>query len=227
MLSKEELESTILYLILINIINTVITNNTEMEIGKKVVDGSISLQLLRPVNFFNLVFFEKVGQLMTKLIFTVIPLIFFSIYFFNIRFEINNSIFFILSLFLSFILVFIFEFIIGLCSFWTSQIFGLSLLKSSVISIFAGLTIPINFYPTQIKNIVYNLPFKAMFTIPVSIFKNTFESYSLIQKFIINLGYTSSCYSYVFEQIIWIFILSIIAVFIWKKCRKILLIQGG
>ena len=55
------LNKTITYVCVITIINQIISRNTEMEIGAKVSSGNISIDLIRPINFFVYLFFNRVG----------------------------------------------------------------------------------------------------------------------------------------------------------------------
>jgi len=224
-----ELNSTITYVIIITIINHIVSKNTEMEIGNRIVSGNLAMDFIRPVNFFIYLFFNRLGVALFSFIFSIIPLLFVAIFIFDIKVvtNVNTILIFALSVGLSFILIYIFEFLVGLVSFWTNQVFGVSLLKASFINIMAGLTIPLNFYPDVLQNIFINLPFQAAFVIPVSIYIDEVSYINLFQKFLYNIGVESVALGYLLEQLFWIIIVLGITTFFWKLSRRVIVIQGG
>ncbi len=222
------LNKTITYVCVITIINQIISRNTEMEIGAKVSSGNISIDLIRPINFFVYLFFNRVGVVFFNFVFSIIPLIFTAKVIFKIDIvkDISTLVITITSVLLSFILVYMFEFLVGLVSFWTTQVFGVSILKSSLINLLAGLTVPLTFYPESIQKILINLPFQAMYNIPASIYSGLTYRVNILQHFLMVLG-VNSVVKYLLEQIIWIFIFSLITFLCWRIVNKKIVVQGG
>ena len=224
-----ELQKTLTYVIIITIVSQIVSRNFETDLGNSIVSGKIAIDLIRPINFFGYCFFRKLGIIILNIIISVIPLLLISIFWFKIDLISNFKLFtyFLISISLSVILVFIFEFLIGLSSFITHQIFGISLLKNAIINVSAGLIIPLKYYPEVFKNICSNLPFHAMFTAPTSIYLDSITTTNMLHKLLILIGFESSHLILIMEQIIWIIILSIILIFTWKIAKKKIIIQGG
>ncbi len=224
-----ELNKTLSYVVIVTIINQVISRNTEMELGSRVVNGNISVDLIRPINFSIYLFFSMVGVAFFNFVFSIIPLLLTAILIFkiNILGSFTTLLAFMTSLLLSFILTYIFEFSVGLISFLTTQVFGVSLLKSSLINILAGLTVPLTFYPEALQRVFLNLPFQAMYYIPTSIYVGMPYKHNLIQDFLINLGMCNKIVNLLTEQIIWVTIGAIISFICWKLASRKLVIQGG
>ncbi|MEZ4677054.1 MAG: ABC-2 family transporter protein [Caldilineaceae bacterium] len=66
---------------------------------------------------------------------------------------------FVLSLGGAFLLVFAFDFFIGLLSFWTFSVWGLTYAKIAVTDILAGTLIPLTLFPGWLRSIAL-LPFR-------------------------------------------------------------------
>lgn len=218
-----ELENTIKYIVFVNIINMVMSNNLEMDIGKRVMDGTIAIDLLKPLNYIQYIFFQKFGLFIFKVLFFTIPI---GILFYvsQVSFEINFAI--IISLLLTYIMTFTLEILVGLGSFLTTQVFGLSLVKSSIINIAAGLTIPLYRYPDTLQTVFNNLPFQSIYCSALNISNGT-SSNNVIQSVLRMLGIYSVKQSVIIEQIFWLSFLVILGSIAWRICKRRLTIQGG
>lgn len=227
--SYSELNKTLTYVVIVTIINRIISRNIEMELGEKVINGNIATDLIRPIGFFNYMFFNRFGNTIYNLIFSILPLFITAVFIFKIKIvtdPLKLSVF-LLSIILSFLLVYIFEFLVGLTSFWTSQVFGVSLLKSSLINILGGLTVPITFYPEVLQRTLFNLPFQAMYYIPAAIYLDLPRKSNLIQNLLFNLGLHHKVFNSLLEQIVWIVVISIVLACSWHLAKRKLVIQGG
>lgn len=224
-----ELNKTLTYVVVITMINQIISKNTEMELGNKVTSGSIAVDLIRPIGFFNYMFFNRIGSIAFNFVFSIIPLLVTAIFIFKVSIitDMLKILAFLMSVALSFFIVYIFEFLIGLTSFWTTQIFGVSLLKSSLVNILAGLTVPLSFYPDILQKVLLNLPFQAMYYIPVSIYLDLPYKSSLLQDFLLRLGLYNKTLNLIIEQSFWVAVFAAIAGLCWNIAKRKLVIQGG
>lgn len=225
-----ELHKTLTYVVVIAILNQGICTNVEMEIGNRVITGDIAVDLIRPTSYFKYIFFNRMGKVLFNVCFLVFPLIVVALAVFKIevQWNLNVNLYFIISVLLSIILVFMFEFILGLVSFTTNQIFGVSLLKTAVYNVCSGIVIPLSFYPEALGSAIINLPFQAMFFIPVSIYCGIEPPNNVFQHFTQNvLNIRNINDTLLFEQVIWIFILFVVYKCMWAGCMKKLVVQGG
>jgi ABC-2 type transport system permease protein len=224
-----KLNETLTYVVIITIISKIISKNTELEVGEYVVSGNISVYLIKPINFFSYMIFNRIGYLLFNFIFSIIPLLSVAVFILKIdlRTSLLNIFVFILSVVFSFILIYIFEFLIGLTGFYTEQVFGISLLKVSLVNILAGLTVPLDFYPEYLQKILFNLPFQAMYYIPISIYLNLPHKTNYIQNILIKLGINNILLNLIIEQLIWIVCISFVTSIFWKVSKRKLVIQGG
>jgi ABC-2 type transport system permease protein len=76
-------------------------------------------------------------------------------------------IFFPLSLIFAFLISFCFDYFIGLIAFYTESVWGLSITKEIVITVFSGALIPLQFFPEAIRKVLLILPFQAIYHTPL------------------------------------------------------------
>lgn len=227
--SAMTLQQTITYTAIISIINKVITGNAEMDIGDRVNTGAIGTELIRPLSFFWYLFFQKLGKIGFQFLFSSIPLFITAIVLCRITIITTAAQWacFVISLCLSVLLIYTFEFLIGLFSFLTAQIYGVSLLKQALLGVLAGMTIPLSFYPEAFRKICINLPFQAMYYIPSTIYLGIANEKSFLGKLLERICGGSLFAAMILEQAAWLLILGCLTVPIWKTVQKKLIIQGG
>lgn len=84
------------------------------------------------------------------------------------------------------------DLIIGILAFWTVNIWGLRLLRESVIQFCSGALVPLSLYPQWFQEISMFLPFQSMVYVPVSIYTGSLLGTRLIWQLRHNLyGYFS------------------------------------
>ena len=108
---------------------------------------------------------------------------------------------------------FFIQMIIGTCGFYTNSIWGMQIFRKSLISIFSGIIAPIELFPIWFQKIANFLPFKELIYTPINIYLGQL-SYNEIGFVII-------------KQIIWGFVLYVLAKVFFKHAVKNLTINGG
>ena len=104
--------------------------------------------------------------------------------------------------------------IIGLISFYTESVWGISTLKDCIISLLAGGMIPIAFFPDALRKVVECLPFQAMYNLPLQI--------------LINKDYAVGDYlNLLLLQLFWIAVLLIISRVFYTFARRAITVNGG
>lgn len=197
--------------------NIVITSMTT-KIGSDVTDGSIAINLIKPISYKRKLLAESIGEMIYKFI---IPSIFIwlglEIYkILNMQkysFSLKNTIFFIISSVLGFLLYFLFEFCFGMLAFYSTYVWGMEIIKNSVLTFLTGQLIPLSFFPTIIQKVFEFLPFSSMNYIPVMLYLGKISN----TDFIYSLS----------RQIIWIIILELFSSWLWRRVIKKISILGG
>ncbi|MFQ5962777.1 MAG: ABC transporter permease [Candidatus Scalinduaceae bacterium] len=184
-------------------------------ISKKVQDGSVAMELIRPTSFFLMNLAENMGHSLFHLLARTVPIITISIFIFDIHipFEPLRFLAFLLSAFLGYLLLSMLNFTMGLLAFWFVEIFPFMLFKYALFTFFSGGIVPIDFFPETLKPIVNFLPFKYMLYSPTII--------------LMGRAPLMEIHSIITTQLIWVFIMGCICKFTWNAGKNKLIIQGG
>lgn len=186
-----------------------------LTMGYRIVNGDIALDLLRPINLQSQRFVEAFSYFLTEILCVNIPVMLILIFFVDISVpsSLLSVLTFPVSLLIGFLIGFALNLVILTLAFWTRNIFGAQVAKRAIVDIFSGSLIPLMLYPDWFRVIVEHLPFKGMAYIPLSIWTGRVQG--------------SAIFLALAEQLMWAVILYIIALIIWKKAMKIIVIQGG
>lgn len=184
-------------------------------IYKKVQDGSVAMELIRPTSFFLMNLAENIGHSLFHILARTVPIIIVSIFIFDIHipFETLRFLAFLLSAFLGYLLISMLNFSMGLLAFWFVEIFPFMLFKYALFTFFSGGIVPIDFFPETLKPIVNFLPFKYMLYSPTII--------------LMGRAPLTEIHSIIITQLIWVFIMGGICKLMWKAGKNKLIIQGG
>lgn len=186
-----------------------------MTMGHRIVSGDIALDLLRPLNLQSQRFVESFSYFLTEILCVNIPVMLILIFVVDITVPNNwlTIVAFPISLLIGFLIGFALNLVILTLAFWTRNVFGAQVAKRAIVDIFSGSLIPLVLYPDWFRVVVEHLPFKGMAYIPLSIWTETITGKGIFLALA--------------EQLMWAGILYLIALLIWKKAMKIIVIHGG
>lgn len=208
----------VVYLFLSNTTSQLIYSGVSEQVGEEIRDGSISMRLLKPVNTDLSYMFAELGEILMKLVVLVIPIVLgIEIYrFFVTGTVMFNTVNFLLYLF-STVLAYTISFRVNLCfgfiAFYVKNLWGIGILKNSVIGFLSGSLIPLAFMPDGLRVCLEYLPFASMNYTPVMIYMGKYGAYELLFRIGI--------------QIVWAILLYGLSKLIWLGAIKKLCVQGG
>lgn len=188
------------------------------KIGNDVVDGSIAINLIKPINYKLKLLSESIGEMAYKFI---VPSLFiwFGLELYRVGSmglsvtALKNVIAFLVSSLFSFILYFLFEFCFGMLAFYSTYVWGMEIIKNSILSFLTGQLIPLTFFPDMIQKIFDFMPFASMNYVPVMIYMGKISGIELIYSIGI--------------QGLWILILELLSCVLWKKIIRRISVLGG
>lgn len=158
------------YLLIAFIINTDAVNS-EHRCARRIIDGSISMILLKPVKYDRYTFAEIAGSLIfsigINISIGVVICFFFNVYRPNDMITITL---FMVSLVNAVIIKYMIVYSASLLSFWTHNVHGVLWARVAIVSFFSGSLIPLNFFPNWLQQLANILPFQAIVNIPAQIF---------------------------------------------------------
>lgn len=185
-------------------------------ISRLIRTGNIIVQLLYPLGFMGRLFFMGIGSnLFINFFFTALPVYVFSVFAFGVRvdYKLSNMVFFFISLFLGFVIMFLFDFLMGSLNFWTENSWGIQTIKSSFLRFFSGSLVPLEFFPDVLRNLADILPFKSVVYIPANIFLGRMDTALILHSFAV--------------QAAWIIAFFIISRLVYASGIKRINIYGG
>lgn len=184
-------------------------------IYKRVQDGSVALDLIRPVSFYFMYLAESVGYSMFHILARAVPILAISTFMFDVQFGIgwNRLVLFAASAFFGYLILFMINFIIGLMAFWFFEVFPFQLLKYGFITLLSGGIVPIDFFPETMRHVIAMMPFQYILYTPTVILMGHVDA-----------GQAATLVSY---QAVWVVLLGLVSNATWRAGKKKLVIQGG
>lgn len=204
----------ITYYILVFTLSSLATWGVNEDMSYSIKNGKINKELLNPISYFQYYFGINLGELAFALLVGIATFIICSI-FWSISLPVNivNFILFLIVIILGIPITFFLQMIVGITGFYTNSIWGMEILRKSVISIFSGIIAPITLFPNWFQSLANILPFQELIYTPINIWLGQIPAKEAI--FII------------IKQIIWGIMLYIIAKKFFNHAIKKITINGG
>ena len=182
---------------------------------RRIWDGSISTELLRPISFPGRMIAENVGASCFNLIFKFVTVILIDIFTTGMEKPAGavSMILFIVSALLGYGVLWTISFLVQMTSFWLINIWSLITIKDVLVNVCSGKMIPLWFMPVWMTGILRFTPFEAIYFTPVQIYLGQLTMPEMLTKCAV--------------QIVWIVILYLIGSILWKQGQKKLIVQGG
>jgi ABC-2 type transport system permease protein len=182
--------------------------------GRKVREGSIATDLARPVDWQWAVFCDYLGSSLLKGMAVGVPAMAVATALHLVTVPASGLALgvFLVSAALAFTLLFAWSFLIGLLSFWTKG-GGLVDLQAAVIALFSGALVPLEFYPSPLRELAMILPFRGIYHLPLSIYTGRLQVAEAGGALVL--------------QAAWAVGLFVLARVLWARATRSLTIQGG
>lgn len=190
------------YLILALIINNYLASGSaDRMIGEDIKEGTLSRFLLKPINNWGYYLSSNLGASLFYLVCIFSPiLIFFEVFIYNGK-SAATILLCMIALFQAYLLYFMFNYIVGLISFWMTNVSSLFYIKDMLIGFIAGKVLPLGFFPESFIKVSNYLPFQYMVYFPI-------KSFLIDDQQVVVRG--------LIIQLIWLTILSFVAFILWK-----------
>lgn len=206
---------TMVYLVLASAMFNFMNNFVVWDLGRGYQSGEIVEFLVKPIDYQRYLFFATSGNSIVTFFITFLPT-FFVVYFITHgSFALGiNLVFFVVSVVFAVVINFCVDFFVGTICFYTQSIWGVNIMKEVVISLLSGATIPLAFFPGQIRTVVDFLPFQAIYHTPLHILTG---GELTITDYMQGIG----------VQVFWVLVMLLVSKLFWKRSLKVLTINGG
>lgn len=179
----------------------------------KLHDGSIATDFMKPINVPLYFFSDGTGEVVFHAA-LIVPALLLSLLFVHIDVPAPGVIAtFALSFVLGYFVGFFINFILNCIAFWTLEISAVQLILTWVTDLLGGGIIPLVLFPLALQNVIFFLPFAAMFSTPLLIYVGQIPP----SRYLAALGL----------QAFWLVILALVATLIWRAGSRRVIVQGG
>ena len=185
------------------------------EIADTIKDGSVSVQLMKPVGFQGYWFADESGKAMYYIIMRTVPTLILAKFILNIQLPIDFIVIasFLLAILLMIVLGISINIVTFGTTFWTLDPTGVRGFVLTIMMLFSGFLVPVALWPEWLQKIANWLPFKGLIDVPFSIYLGKLTGYEMLVAF----G----------KQFLWIVVFIILGRLILQRGFSRLVIQGG
>ncbi|MDT3427768.1 ABC-2 type transport system permease protein [Paenibacillus forsythiae] len=203
------------YLLIMFITNSLLSWYSEMAISQKILDGSVAMDLLKPLDFQKARLAETMGasifeSILGAALASIIIIIFEGI---ASPPDLLTWLLFLVSLLASALIKFGIIYIAGLFCFWTSNPYGVAWVRAAITNLLSGAIVPLTLFPRWLESVTAYLPFRGVVFVPASIFLNRINGQAAVQEIAI--------------QLLWALFLWLAGRMIWSRAVRQITIYGG
>lgn len=162
------------------------------EIAETVKDGSVALQLVKPVDFQAYWFSDALGKSFYYFLMRSLPAFWLGKLLFGTALpqQLGTYFVFAASMLIAIYLSTAITVTIRSIAFWTLDVTGVNYIAHTLITFFSGLFVPIALWPEWLANIARWLPFEGLVDIPFSIYLGKLTGVDIWQAISKQVGWT-------------------------------------
>ncbi len=185
------------------------------DMGRGVQDGSIIVQLIKPMSYSTYQLFYILGGNMFYFIVTFIPTFIIVEIITGWVIPIGmNLLYYLVSVIFGMMINFAVDYFVGTICLYTQSIWGINIMKQILVTFLSGATVPLAFFPEILYRLVMFLPFHAIYNTPLTLLIHN----DLPAARIANMLLT---------QFIWVLVVFALARVFWKVSEKVITVNGG
>jgi len=203
------------YLIVTFFVNSMLSYYSESGITSKVIDGTVAMDLLKPLNFQKARLAESLGSCVLEGLLSSVLICVFAIATLGIPLPSDGwmAFLFTLSMVSSILVKFGIVYCTALICFWTTSGLGVIWARMAVTNLLSGALVPLAFFPGWLKTFAMLLPFQGIVNTPVTIFLGKMDQQQAILLIALQWG--------------WIILLWFAGKWMWSGAVKQVTIHGG
>jgi ABC-2 type transport system permease protein len=206
---------TFLYVALGSAIFVLLKTYADWQISHEIEGGAIATYLTKPVDYQLYVLSFSLGGMLTNLAAITVPVLLLLVLVFKVTFTFGPGLLvFPVSVLFAFLISYFFDYITGLCAFYTEAIWGISITKEIIISVLSGALLPLQFFPDAIQKVLLVLPFQAIYYTPLMMVTRPNQDWGAL-------------FSMLGVQAIWAVILFALTRLFYNHAIKVLRVAGG
>lgn len=163
------LENMLQYYAYAMLIKTIVMDNLDVQMQMSIQNGTLFIGIIKPISYFTFELYKKVGSKILQVGLEIIPLIILIKILFRIPLFPAYPMFFLISVIISFHLIFLLNICVGVLSFWIIRTDGLRRIISLLLLVLSGGLLPLSFFPMFFQKVLFFLPFQYILYVPIRI----------------------------------------------------------
>ena len=185
------------------------------DMGRGVQDGSIIVQLIKPMSYSTYQLFYILGGNMFYFIVTFIPTFVIVEIITGWVIPIGmNLLYYLVSVIFGMMINFAVDYFVGTICLYTQSIWGINIMKQILVTFLSGATVPLAFFPEILYRIVKFLPFHAIYNTPLTLLIHNDLPATRVGNMLLT-------------QFIWVLVVFALAKVFWKVSEKVITVNGG
>lgn len=208
-------DSMLTYTIISSAMSVLFTTGVERRIQRSVQQGSISVEMIHPINVFGVYFAEDMGTVLALVFQNLLPIIIIGSLLIKVPVIASVSAIpmFAASLLLSMGINWLLAAIFGMWAFTAVEMDALIQVKKHLLRLLSGSIIPIWFFPDSLRAVLEALPFVYIYQLPLDIYVGSASTEDILRRMVI--------------QVIWFAILGTVFFILQKRVLGKVMVQGG
>ncbi len=209
------LDQTLNYILLAQLfIDAAQVSNTIYDTGAGLRDGQIAAALLRPLDYQAAMYVQNFAQLGINLVLKIpLALFIWLVYGLQLPSDPVTWLAFALTMLLGHAVMFCFDWIIACTAFYSTEIWGMSVVRYSLAMFFSGALIPLTMMPDWLQTIATILPFSQAVFLPVSLLSGITPVSAMPRIWLI--------------QLVMLVGLLILSRYVFSRSVRVITVQGG
>ncbi len=183
--------------------------------ASQVKSGSIDMDLMKPLDFHVHMLARNVGQLAFRLCTLAVPSLLVGYFVLGLRLPQSAAAgaLFCVSIALGYLVLFSLNYLLGLLAMLTLNINSISWGYNALVRFFSGQMVPLWLFPGFVGAMAAALPFRGIYSIPLSIYIGQLSGTAAVQALLFQLA--------------WVAVLMVLGRLAWLGVRARLVVQGG
>lgn len=209
------LASMLTYVLLTNIVGTIVLSTRTFDVGTIINSGSLSNHLIRPLHFFHVIIARELADKWLNIMFSIVevgllivflrpPVVF--------QTDLGTLLFFLMALAIGVVLYFLFSLTLSFFAFWTPDVWSIRFLSFVVMEFFAGGLFPLDILPKPLFAIASSLPFSYFIYFPIRVYLGGVGVSALLSGLAIGT--------------VWVVAFYVIAVILWQRGLRVYAAEG-
>ena len=208
-------DSMLTYTIISSAMSVLFTTGVERRIQRSVQLGSISVEMIHPINVFGVYFAEDMGTILALVFQNLLPIIIIGSLVIKVPMIVSVSAIpmFAASLVLSMGINWLLAAIFGMWAFTAVEMDALIQVKKHLLRLLSGSIIPIWFFPDSLRAVLEALPFVYIYQLPLDIYVGSASTEDILRRMVI--------------QAIWFAVLGTAFFILQRRVLGKVMVQGG